>query len=154
MPGKYVIPVIMGQLGRELYLVNGEVPRDQRVVLARAINRRQVRDRDLKWINRIPGVGQYGYIPPSFLTEVEILDSQSVRDRAVSLSQASLIEGFIEGTIRLSRSQTELDGWFVFEKKGDLTPLKIARFSLNLLELPERRALIAPLGGLKSVAGW
>jgi len=48
---KYVVPVIMGQPGSELFLVKGEIPRGQTMVLVRLITERALTSKDERGIN-------------------------------------------------------------------------------------------------------
>lgn len=145
--GRYVIPTVMGQLGREMYLVNGNLPKDQKVGLARYVNRRGVCAKDQEGIAKIPNIDRQDYQVPTMLTELVVIDHDSLRNRNHTASEAVTIEGFIRNTIPSSKNAAELDGWFLYEKNGDLTPLKIAKFSINLLDDSTKRHLIDQISG-------
>lgn len=149
--GKYVIPHVMGSLGQELYLVNGTVPVKGKIALAKVIRRRGVIEKDLPGLNKIPEIACGRYAVPTMLTEIQVIDG-SQKDTH-TLSEAMAVEGFITNTRKLSKSQSELDGWFLFERKGDLTPLKLAKFSINLLEDQVRQALVESVNGLTAWKG-
>lgn len=145
--GKYIIPVVMGQPGQELYLVKGNFPRELKTALARYVTRRAVLPADESGVTKATEKCRYDYQAPKFLTELEIVDGTFVRQGKVGRSQAIAIEGFLRNTIPSSKTQSELDGWFLVEKNGDLVPLKLAKFSINLLDDNNKQQLINDING-------
>lgn len=146
--GKYVIPVVMGELGQELYLINGTLPRDQKTGLARYVTRRAVLERDAVGVEKATEKCRGNYVAPRYLTELDLVTSDDYRTGKHLRSTARVLEGFIRNTgAALSKTQSELDGWFLVEKSGDLMPLKLAKFSINLLDDDARHRLVDSLYG-------
>lgn len=145
--GKYVIPVVMGQPSQELYLITGNVSKDQKSALARFVTRRSVMEGDQVGIAKAAEKYRSAYSVPRFLTELELVDHTHYRNGKITRSQATIIEGFIRNTIPSSKSQAELDGWFLVDKNGDLMPLKLAKFSINLLDDTNKWRIIDALFG-------
>lgn len=135
--GKYIIPLVMGTLGQELYLIKGQMPKDCKIALAKSICRRGVIASDHAGLNKIPDIASGRYKLPAFLTEIEIIDGHG----SYAPKEVKAVEGFILNTAKLSRNQSELDGWYLYERKGDLTPLKMAKFSINLIDDAARDSL-------------
>lgn len=135
--GKYLVPVHMGQPGNELYLIKGELPAGQSIGLARCVKRRGVTANDL------PGIGKMNhprmnFSTPAVLTEVEIVSHDTVTTR----KDCQTIEQFIRNTLYASKNLAELEGWYTYERKGELIPLKIAKFSINLLDEDTKQSMI------------
>ncbi len=145
--GKYVVPVILGQPGRELFYVKGEIPRGLSMVLARKVDERGLTDRDRKQLTRL--LGNEGESLPSF---DRVKDLELITTHESSLGgefEATLIHGYVTNTLPGAFRASELNRWYIFERPGELTPLKLARFAINLLDHSERSALIKPLSHLK-----
>lgn len=145
--GKYVIPVVMGHPGQEMYVITGNPPRDQKSSLARFVTRRAVMKGDEAGIAKATEKCRHDYVAPRYITELELLDYTHYRNGKITRSEATILEGFIRNTIPSSKSQSELDGWFLVDKNGDLMPLKLAKFSINLLDDTNRYRIIDSLYG-------
>lgn len=143
--GKYVLPVILGQPGRELFFVKGEIPKGQDIVLARKLTERMVIDRDRKHIERL--IKDDRVPAPQRVTELEVVVQPL--SEAISDVEASLIHHYVNNTLPGAFKSPMLSQWFVFERPGDITPLKLARFAINLLSNEERRVLLSVLGTAK-----
>ena len=144
--GKYVVPVVMGELGQEMYLINGVMPRDQKTALGRFVTRSAVLDRDTDGVTKAVEKGGYNYQTPRFLTEIDLISRDNHRHQKPLYSEARALEGFIRNTgTTMSKAQTELDGWYLVDKSGDLMPLKLAKFSINLLDSDAREKMIDSL---------
>lgn len=145
--GKYVIPVVMGQPGQEMYVITGTLLRDQKSSLARYVTRRAVMKGDEAGIAKATEKCHRDYVAPRYITELELLDHTHYRNGKITRSEAQILEGFIRNTIPSSKSQSELDGWFLVDKNGDLMPLKLAKFSINLLDDTNKYRIIDSLYG-------
>lgn len=145
--GKYVIPVVMGQPGQEMYLITGSMFKDQKSALARFVTRRAVLESDAAGIAKATEKCRSDYTAPRYITELELVDHTHIRNGKFTRATALIIEGFIRNTIPSSKSQSELDGWFLVDKNGDLMPLKLAKFSINLLEETNKWRIIDALFG-------
>lgn len=135
---KYLIPSIMGEPGRELYVVRGDIPKGQKLILARKLFSRMVNDQDQKYIDKL--LGPYDRRPDR-AQGVETLSFDN-KDR-VSVKEAVLIHGYITNTLPGAYRAPELSQWYIYERPGDIGPLKLARFSINLLSTDERKALLS-----------
>jgi len=146
--GKYVIPVIMGQPGSDLFLVKGEIPARQGMALVRFNVERGLTLRDEKALERLLEKTGTMKSRPTRVKELSVLETIL---ETVTQREATLVQGYINNTLPGAFRAVELNNWYIFEKQGDLTPLKLARFAINLLERSERMEL---LGGLarKSVS--
>lgn len=145
--GKYVIPVVMGQPGQEMYVIMGTALRDQKSSLARFVTRRAVMKGDEVGIAKATEKCRSDYTAPRYITELELVDYTHYRNGKITRSEAKVLEGFIRNTIPSSKSQAELDGWFLVDKNGDLMPLKLAKFSINLLDDTNKYRIIDALHG-------
>lgn len=146
--GKYVVPVVMGELGQEMYLINGVFPRDQKTALGRSGTRRAVLERDAAGVEKAIEKGRGNYLAPRYLTEIDLVTREDYRTGKHMRSEARVLEGFIRNTgTTMSKSCSELDGWFLVEKSGDLMPLKLAKFSINLLDDDTREKMVDSLFG-------
>lgn len=140
--GKYIIPVIMGRPGRDLYLVNCSIPSGRDMVLVRHSVERAITPRDIKAIERLVEPSEDFELQHKRLNELsppeDILDS-------ISRHEATLVQGYINNILPGAFKAKELNNWFIYDKQGDLTPLKLARFAINLLERSDRKDLLGVL---------
>ncbi|MNO12952.1 hypothetical protein D3C76_25720 [compost metagenome] len=141
--GKYVIPVILGQPGDELYLVKGDVPVRHGMALVRLATERGLTARDEKELDKL--IDRMGELKrrPSRLKELHVLTDEVVH--TVEQREATLVQGYINNTLPGAFRAPELNNWYIFERQGDLTPLKLARFAINLLERSERMTMLGNL---------
>lgn len=145
--GKYVIPVVMGQPGQEMYVITGSTLKDQKSSLGRFITRRAVMPGDMAGIAKATEKCRSDYTAPRYVTEIELVDHTHIRNGKFTRAMAQLIEGFIRNTIPSSKTQSELEGWYLVDKNGDLMPLKLAKFSINLLDDTNKWRIIDALYG-------
>ncbi len=140
--GKYVIPIIMGRPGRDLYLVNTTIPSGQDMVLVRHVVERAITPKDVKALERLIEPSEEFELTHKRLNELsppeDILD-------AITRHEATLVQGYINNILPGAFKAKELNNWFIFDKQGDLTPLKLARFAINLLERNDRKSLLGAL---------
>ncbi|QTH80477.1 hypothetical protein PA10_00279 [Pseudomonas phage pPa_SNUABM_DT01] len=147
--GKYVIPVILGQPGSELYLVKGDLPPRQGMALVRLTGERQLNAKDEKELDKLIERMGPPKNRPARLTELTFLNDTVIT--LVDQHEATLVQGYINNTLPGAFRAPELNNWYIFERQGDLTPLKLARFAINLLERSQRMELLGNLSG-KSVS--
>lgn len=140
--GKYVVPVILGQPGSELFLVKGEVPARQGMALVRFNSERGLCIKDEKALERLWEKSGTPKNRPTRVKELHMLDTTL---EGVTQREATLVQGYINNTLPGAFRAAELNHWYIFEKQGDLTPLKLARFAINLLERSERLQLLGSL---------
>ncbi|MNH65383.1 hypothetical protein D3C73_173920 [compost metagenome] len=140
--GKYVVPVILGQPGNELFLVKGEVPAKQGMALVRFDVERGLCVKDEKALERLWEKTGAPRNRPTRVKELQILDATL---EGVTQREATLVQGYINNTLPGAFRAVELNNWYIFERQGDLTPLKLARFAINLLERKERTELLGDL---------
>lgn len=140
--GKYVIPVILGQPGSELFLVKGEVPAKQGMALVRFNVERGLCKIDEKALERLWEKSGTPNTRPTRVKELHVLDTTL---DGVTKHEATLVQGYINNTLPGAFRAVELNNWYIFERQGDLTPLKLARFAINLLERSERMNLLGSL---------
>lgn len=140
--GKYVVPVILGQPGNELFLVKGEVPVKQGMALVRFNVERGLCIKDEKALERLWEKTGAPKNRPTRVKELHVLDTSL---EGVTQHEATLVQGYINNTLPGAFRAVELNNWYIFEKQGDLTPLKLARFAINLLERKERTELLGSL---------
>lgn len=140
--GKYVVPVILGQPGNELFLVKGEVPVKQGMALVRFSVERGLCIKDEKALERLWEKTGAPKNRPTRVKELHVLDTSL---EGVTQREATLVQGYINNTLPGAFRAVELNNWYIFEKQGDLTPLKLARFAINLLERKERTELLGSL---------
>lgn len=140
--GRYVVPVILGQPGNELFLVKGEVPARQGMALVRFNVERGLCIKDEKALERLWERNGVPKNRPTRVKELHVLDSIL---EGVTQREATLVQGYINNTLPGAFRAVELNNWYIFEKQGDLTPLKLARFAINLLERKERTDLLGSL---------
>ncbi|MCY1282878.1 hypothetical protein D9M68_18510 [compost metagenome] len=138
--GKYVIPVVMGQPGAELFLVKGNIAVGSRFALVRFESERGITERDTKALEKIYERDSRSTVKPSRVKELSLVDESNAN--AVSEAEATLVTGYVNNTLPGAFRAPELKDWFIYEKSGDLVPLKFARFAINLLDHSERKALI------------
>lgn len=143
--GKYLLPVVMGRPGQELFIVRGGIPRGQKCVLAKQVLSRVAIEADLKHIERLSGPGNSNQ--PTKVREIATLSPATVD--LVSTREASLICGYINNTLPGAFKAPEMSEWYIYDKSGDISPLKLSRFSINLLDTGERNALVELLKGMK-----
>lgn len=137
--GKYVVPVIMGSPGSEMYVVKGDVPKGQNVVLAKLSMERGLSQREIKIAEGFVANGKMSSIPVK-LRELDVVTGD--RLDLITDVEAALIQGYIDNTLPGAFRAPQINPWFLFEKPGDITPLKLARFSINLLSKSDRNELI------------
>lgn len=140
--GKYVVPVILGQPGNELFLVKGEVPAKQGMALVRFDVERGLCVKDEKALERLWEKTGAPRNRPTRVKELQIIDATL---EGVTQREATLVQGYINNTLPGAFRAVELNNWYIFERQGDLTPLKLARFAINLLERKERTELLGNL---------
>lgn len=140
--GKYVVPVILGQPGNELFLVKGEVPAKQGMALVRFDVERGLCVKDEKALERLWEKTGVPKNRPTRVKELQVLDTTL---EGVTQREATLVQGYINNTLPGAFRAVELNNWYIFERQGDLTPLKLARFAINLLERKERTELLGTL---------
>lgn len=138
--GKYVVPVVMGQLSNELFLVKGDIPRASGISLVRLNGERGITAKDERAASKIYERTGKPSVLPSRVKEATVINDDTAHD--ISDLEATLVMGFINNTLPGAFKAPEFKNWFIYER-GDLTPLKLARFSINLLEHSERRALVS-----------
>lgn len=145
---KYVVPVILGQRSRELFLVKGEIPKDQNLILVRRVGERGLVDKDVRHLDKLLA-GQYSDIPrPDRVKELEHINGETVG--SITSREATLVHGYITNVLPGAFKAPELNNWYIFERPGEIIPLKLARFSINLLDRAERTALVSALNPIKS----
>lgn len=138
--GKYVIPVVMGQPGAELFLVKGSLVGSSRFALVKFESERAIQERDEKALEKIYEKNSRSTVKPSRVKELSLVDESNAH--AVTKIEAGLVAGYVNNTLPGAFRAPELKGWFLYERTGDLVPLKFARFAINLLDHDERKALI------------
>lgn len=138
--GKYVVPVVMGQPGNELFLVKGEVPRALGLALVRLDAERGLTAKDEKALERLYEKTGRPSVMPTRLKELSLIHDENVAD--ITVDEATLVTCYINNTLPGAFRAQELKNWFIYERNGDLTPLKLARFAINLLDHAERKALV------------
>lgn len=143
---KYVIPVVMGRPAHEIFLMNGTLDVGQKTALVRLVTERSIIAKDEKNIQSLIKTGKL-LDRPSRIKEVEIINLESID--TVSKKEAALIYGYIHNTLPGAFKAPEMSKWFLYEKPNDITPLKMARFSINLLRQEERIDLIGWMSGIK-----
>lgn len=143
--GRYVVPVVMGQPGNELFLVKGEVPKASGLMLVRLGNERGLTSKDEVEMTKLFEKAGKPSILPTRVKELTPINDATAHD--VSNVEATLVTGYINNTLPGAFRAPELKNWFIYERNGDLTPLKLARFAINLLERDERKALVSSLAG-------
>lgn len=136
--GRYVVPVVLGKPGRELYFVRGALPRDHKFGFARLVTRRGFLESDKAGMSDLPETKTYDYQYPSFVMELEVVkDTQDL-----TWSTRQTLRGFVNNTLSSKGPLKELNDWFLLERNGELMPLNLARFSINLLEREEKTDLL------------
>lgn len=141
--GRYVVPVVLGQPSGELFLVKGEVPRETGMMLVRLGNERGLTPKDEKELAKYFERNGKPSIIPSRVKELIPINEDTASE--VSREEATLVHGYINNTLPKAFNAPELKNWFIYERNGDLTPLKLARFAINLLERSERQGLVRPI---------
>jgi len=145
--GKYIIPVILGQRGRELFFVKGDIPRNRNLILVRKFGERGLTDKDIRHLDKLLE-GQHSDIPrPNRVKELEHIGAQSIG--LISEREATLVHGYVTNVLPGAFKAPELSNWYILERPSEITPLKLARFSINLLERTERSALVEALNIIK-----
>lgn len=136
--GKYVVPVVLGKPARELYFVKGALPRDHKFGFARLVGRRALLEADKTGMKDLPEIKSHDYQYPSFVTELEVVkDTQDLK-----LSTRQVLRGFVNNTLTSKTAFKELNDWFLLERNGELTPLALAKFSINLLDRDQKLDLL------------
>jgi hypothetical protein len=138
--GKYVIPVVMGQPGAELFLVKGNIAVGSRFALVRFDTERGITERDTKALEKLYERDSRSTVKPSRVKELSLVDESNTN--AVTELEATLVTGYVNNTLPGASRAPELKDWYIYEKSGDLTPLRFAKFSINLLGRDERKALV------------
>lgn len=149
--GRYVVPVVMGQLGSELFLVKGEVPRSVGMALVRLDSERGLTVKDEKALVKLYEKIGHPTVKHIRLKEASLINQINVN--AISEVEATLVTGYINNTLPGAFRAPELSNWFIYERQGDLIPLKLARFTINLLEHSERKELISHISA-KAAASY
>ncbi len=140
--GKYVIPVVMGQPGSELFLVKGEIPRGQSMVLIRQMGIRALTPKDERAMEKLLEKS-YSQNRPNRVKELVLVDAESIGE--ISAHEATLVHGYIMNVLPGAFKAPELQNWYLFERPGEITSLKMARFAINLLERQEKHDLLGLL---------
>jgi len=149
--GKYIIPVVMGQPGSELFLVHGEIPRGQSMVLVRLTGERALTTKDETALAKLLEKVGSNTSPPKRVKEVTLITSETRGD--VSAHEATLVHGYITNVLPGAFKAPEMSNWYLFERPGDITSLKMARFAINLLDRSERTELLGELNGIRTANG-
>lgn len=144
---KYVVPVIMGHPGSELFLVKGEIPRGQTMVLVRLIAERALTSKDERGMERLFSKSSPPEKRPTRVKEVSLITPELLTQ--VNEYEATLVHGYINNVLPGAFRAPEISKWYIFERPGDITSLKLARFAINLLEREERVQLLAGLNQLR-----
>jgi hypothetical protein len=145
--GKYVIPVIMGQPGSELFLVKGEIPRGQSMVLVRLTSIRALAPKDTKALDKLLEKSGSAQTRPTRVKELNLITPENINE--VSAQEATLVHGYIMNLLPGAFKAPEMQNWYIFERPGDITSLKMARFAINLLERSEKVELLGAINQLR-----
>jgi len=138
----YVLPVVLGQPGRELFLIKGDLPRDARMALVRNVSVRSLTSKDEQALIKLKTYNPREALPER-VRELELINASTVGN--VTDHEATLVHGYITNVLPGAFKVPELTGWYLFERPGEVTPLKLARFSINLLDRLQRMALVDDL---------
>lgn len=141
--GKYVIPVVMGQPGSELFLVKGEIPRGQSMILIRLTSVRGLTPKDERAVDKLLEKSRSDHSRPTRVKELSLITPENVNE--VSPYESTLVHGYIMNTLPGAFKAPEMQNWYIFERPGDITSLKMARFAINLLEREEKVELLGAL---------
>ena len=143
--GKYVVPVVMGQPGAELFLVKGTIDGPSRFALVKLETERGLTEKDEKALEKFYEKAGRMTVVHNRVKELVMVDASNAA--SVTAVEAGLVTGYINNTLPGADRAPELKNWFIYEKSGDLVPLKFARFSINLLDKSERASLVSAISG-------
>lgn len=141
--GKYIIPAILGNPGDELFLIKGRLVKTQAMTLVRFSTERMMDDEDVQGANEL-FTGTYTRRPQISRVKVLLTLDDAIAD--INDREATLVNGYIKNTLPGAFRAKELKQWYIYEKQGDLTPLNLARFAINLMDNSDRSSLLGNLG--------
>ena len=138
--GKYVMPIVMGEASREVFLIQGEMAKSEEVFLLRHVKTRAVLPKDERHITRLLENNRRAERPVRIM-ELEIICDAN--KGSIEPHEACLIHGYITNLLPGAFKAPELNDWFILEKPSELTSLKMARFAINLLDSASRTRLLS-----------
>lgn len=138
--GKYVMPIVMGEASREVFLIQGEMAKSEEVFLLRHVKTRAVLPKDERHITRLLENNRRAERPVRIM-ELEIICDAN--KGSIEPHEACLIHGYITNLLPGAFKAPELNDWFILEKPSELTSLKMARFAINLLDCGSRTRLLS-----------
>ena len=138
--GKYVMPIVMGEASREVFLIKVEMAKSEEVFLLRHVKTRAVLHKDEKHITRLMENNRRAERPVRIM-ELEIISEAN--KGSIEPHEACLIHGYITNLLPGAFKAPELNDWFILEKPSELTSLKMARFAINLLDCGSRTRLLS-----------
>lgn len=140
--GRYIIPAILGNPGDELFLIKGRLVKTQAMTLVRFSTERMMDDEDEQGVSDLFS-GTYTARPQPKRVKVLLTLDDAIHD--ITDREATLVNGYIHNTLPGAFRAKELKQWYIYEKQGDLTPLNLARFAINLMDRSDRVSLLGSL---------
>lgn len=136
------MPIVMGEASREVYRIEGDLAKNEKVFLLRLVRTRSVIQRDERQIKKLMETYKL-QAPPLRIIELEVINDNN--KASVDPHHAALIHGYITNLLPGAFKAPELNDWFILEKPAELTSLKMARFAINLLDDDSRQQLLGLL---------
>lgn len=139
--GRYIIPTVTGEAGTEVLVINRASVSSG--WLLRTVCVRGVLPKDRSGIQRAIEMGRLHGASLNRVRELEPIDTCD----SLTIAERSVLKGFIRGDLPGAYKAPELNGWYILERFGEVTPLRLAAFYLSMLPREDRLSMLAPFQG-------